>query len=69
MEQILGHVKLTGDRSGEYVVTEERSDGSLVLSPSPTAEEAMLRRHGLTPVSREEFDEIAAHWLPPDGEG
>jgi hypothetical protein len=69
MEQTLGHVKLSGDRSGEYVVSEERPDGSLVLSPRLTPVEAMRRRHGLTPVSPEEFEEIAAHWLPPDGEG
>ena len=69
MEQTLGHVKLTGDRSGEYVVTEERPDGSLVLAPQLTPAEAMRRRHGLTPVSPEEFEAISAHWLPPDGEG
>jgi len=28
------HVTLTGDRSGEYVVTEERSDGCLVIAPT-----------------------------------
>ncbi len=28
-------VTLTGDRAGEYVVLEERRDGSLVIAPSP----------------------------------
>ncbi len=31
------HVSLTGDRSGDYLVVEERPDGSLLLAPAPVA--------------------------------
>jgi hypothetical protein len=35
--QRVPRVTLTGERHGDYVVIEERPDGSLVLAPAPTA--------------------------------
>jgi hypothetical protein len=61
-------VTLSGDRAGEYVVLEERDDGSLLLSPDTSAE-AMRSRHGLTPATLEEFVAEYGPILPPDGEG
>jgi hypothetical protein len=62
------HVTLTGDRAGDYVVLEEREDGSLVIGPD-TSMEAIRRRHGLTPATLEEFVAEYGPILPPDGEG
>jgi hypothetical protein len=64
----LAHVRLEGDRSGRYVVTEERSDGTLVLKPEDSAD-AMLARHGLEPATVEEFEAEFGPVAPPDGEG
>lgn len=62
------HVTLSGDRSGDYVVIEERPDGSLVVAPDTSAE-AILRRHDMTPVTLEEFEAEYGPVQPPDGEG
>lgn len=62
------HVKLSGDRTGNYVVLEERQDGSLVVSPETQAD-AMLRRQGLTPATLEEWEAEYGPVQPPDGEG
>lgn len=66
------HVTLAGDRDGEYVIREERPDGTLVLTPEPVAD-ASLRRLGTRPAKKDEFDAfLAAHgdmMLPPDDEG
>jgi hypothetical protein len=62
------HVTLSGDRVGDYVVLEERDDGSLVLRPD-TSMEAIRRRHGLTPATLEEFVAEYGPIQPPDGEG
>ncbi len=62
------HVTLSGDRSGEYVVVEERPDGSLVVAPDTSAD-AILRRHTLTPATLEEFEAEYGPVQPPDGEG
>jgi hypothetical protein len=67
VERVL-HVTLSGDRAGDYVVLEERDDGSLVLGPDTSAE-AMRRRHGLTPATLEEFVAEYGPILPSDGEG
>lgn len=56
---------LSGDRSGDYVVIEERPDGSLVVAPDTSAE-AILRRHDTT---LEEFEAEYGPVQPPDGEG
>jgi hypothetical protein len=42
------HVTLAGDRSGEYLIAEERPDGSLLLLPD-TPVEAIPRSHGRPP--------------------
>jgi hypothetical protein len=62
------HVTLSGDRTGEYVVLEERDDGSLVVAPDTSAE-AIRRRHGMTPATLEEFEGEYGPIQPPDGEG
>ncbi len=65
-----GHVTLTGDVAGEYLISERRPDGTLVLEPE-TAARASLRRLGATPSSKAEFEAFVAEngVLPPDGEG
>jgi hypothetical protein len=62
------HVTLSGDRTGDYVVIEERQDGSLVVAPETQAD-AMLRRHGLTPATLEEWEAEYGPVQPSDGEG
>jgi hypothetical protein len=67
------HVKLSGDRAGEYVVTtEERPDGSLTLVPD-TSWKAIRERSGAREATKEEWEDFLAehgpHMLPPDGEG
>ena len=62
------HVTLSGDRSGEYVVVEERADGSLVVVPD-TSMQAIHRRDGLTPATLGEFEAEYGPVQPPDGEG
>jgi hypothetical protein len=66
------HVTLSGDRAGEYVVTEERPDGALLLVPD-TSIAAIRRRLGtraMTPSESEEFwRENGPLMLPPDDEG
>jgi hypothetical protein len=62
------HVTLSGDRSGDYVVVEERPDGSLVVAPDTSAD-AILRRHNMTPATLEEFEAEYGPVQPPDGEG
>jgi hypothetical protein len=61
------HVTLTGDRSGEYVLIEERSDGSLVVAPD-TSIEAIRKRARTRPMTAQEFEEHFRD-LPSDGEG
>jgi hypothetical protein len=71
-EHPLVHVTLSGGRSGEYVITEERPGGKLTLVPD-TSWEARLARHGERHMTLEEFDAFMAehgpHMGPPDGEG
>lgn len=66
------HVTLAGDRDGEYVILEERPDGTLVLTPEAVAD-ASLRRLGGRPATKDEFDAFLAEhgdvMLPPDDEG
>ena len=62
------HVKLSGDRAGEYVVTEERPDGSLTLVPD-TSFEAIRKRLGTEPATLAEFEAEYGTVQPPDGEG
>jgi hypothetical protein len=66
------HVKLSGDRAGEYVVTEERPDGSLTLVPD-TSWKAIKERSGARDASKEEWENFLAehgsNMLPLDDEG
>lgn len=62
------HVTVEGDVSGEYILVEEREDGSLVLQ-SDTSMEAIRRRHNATPATLEEFEAEYGPVQPPDGEG
>jgi hypothetical protein len=62
------HVTLGGDRTGEYLIAEERPDGSLVLLPD-TSVEAILDRTGARPASLEEFAAEHGELGVPDGEG
>lgn len=61
------HVKLGGDRAGEYVVTEERPDGSLTLVPNTSFEE-IRKRLGTEPTTLAEFEAEYGLVQPPDGE-
>jgi hypothetical protein len=62
------HVTLAGDRSGDYVIVEEREDGLLILAPD-TSMAAVRRRHGLEPATLAEFEAEYGAVPPPDGEG
>lgn len=62
------HVKLSGDRAGEYVVTEERPDGSLTLVPD-TSFDAIRKRLGTEPATLAEFEAEHGAVQPPDREG
>ena len=42
------HVRLSGDRAGEYVVADERPDGTLVIVPD-TSWKAIQERSGARP--------------------
>ena len=53
--------------AGDYIVAERHPDGSVVLAPD-TSIEAIRRRSGTRPMSREEFERHFGH-LPADGEG
>ena len=68
MKQRAARITLTGDRSGEYVVVEERPDGSLVVAPD-TSMPAIRDRHNLNAATLEEFEAEYGPVLPADGEG
>ncbi len=61
-------IKVSGDRSGDYVVVEERPDGSLVVAPD-TSIAAIRQRHNLRPATLAEFEAEYGPVLPPDGKG
>jgi hypothetical protein len=61
------HVTLTGDRSGEYVLIEERTDRSLVVAPD-TSIQAIRRRAGTRPMTSAEFQQHLGNF-PSDREG
>jgi len=62
------HVTLSGDLTGDYLVVDQREDGSLVIEPD-TSMEAIRRRHNATPATLEEFEAEYGPVGPPDGEG
>lgn len=63
---------LSGDVTGEYIVSDRRDDGTLVLVPESEVD-ASLRASGLRAATPSEADEwFAQHagvMLPPDDEG
>jgi len=61
-------VTLAGDRSGDYVIVDEREDGLLILAPD-TSMVAIRCRHGLEPATLAEFEAEYGPVQPPDGEG
>ncbi len=66
------HVTLSGDRTGEYVIEEERPDGRLVLVRD-TSIAAIRKQLGTRAMTSAEFERFMAehgpHMQPPDGEG
>jgi hypothetical protein len=62
------HVKLSGDRTGAYVVADERPDGSLTLVPDTSAD-AILGRLGHQRATLAEFEAEHGVTIPRDGEG
>lgn len=70
--ELHAHVRLSDDRVGEYVVKDERPDGSLTLVPD-TSWKAILARNGAREATEKEWQgflgEHGEHMLPPDGEG
>lgn len=66
------HVTLVGDRAGDYVIQEERSEGTLSLAPDISAP-AIRRRLGVRQATPAEFEDFMAEhgssMLPPDDEG
>lgn len=66
------HGKLSGDRAGEYLVSEERPDGSLALV-SDTSWKAMQERADTRDATDGEWQDFmsehGSHMLPPDGDG
>ena len=62
------HVKLSGDRAGDYVVADERPDGSLTLVPDTSAD-AILGRLGHQRGALADFEAEHGVSLPRDGEG
>lgn len=66
--ELHAHVKLSGDRSGEYLIAEERPDGSLTLVPD-TSLEAIRKRLGTEPATLAEFETEHGPVQPSDGEG
>jgi hypothetical protein len=71
MKKHLGHVTLSGDRAGLYIIEEERPGRRLVIAPltCTSAEPAQIGARDATP---EEFAAFVAEYGPflaPDGEG
>jgi hypothetical protein len=61
-----GHVTLSGDIVGDYIVEDRRSDGTLMLVPD-TSIAAIRKRLGTEQMSAEEFERHFGD-LPTDGE-
>lgn len=66
--ELHAHVELSDDRVGEYLVAEERPDGSLTLVPD-TSFEAVHKRLGTEPGTLADFEAEYGPVHPPDGEG
>ena len=71
MTRHLGHVTLSGDRAGTYIIEEERPGRRLVIAPV-TCSSAQPAEIGARDATHEEFAAFVAEYgpfLPPDGEG
>jgi hypothetical protein len=71
MKKHLGHVTLSGDRAGLYIIEEERPGRRLVIAPV-TCSSAEPAQIGARDATHEEFAAFVAEYgplLPPDGEG
>jgi hypothetical protein len=71
MTRHLGHVTLSGDRAGAYIIEEERPGRRLVIAPI-TCTSAQPAQIGARDATHEEFAAFVAEYgpfLPPDGEG
>jgi hypothetical protein len=71
MTRHLGHVTLSGDRAGTYIIEEERPGRRLVIAPV-TCSSAQPAEIGARDATHEEFAAFEAAYgpfLPPDGEG
>jgi hypothetical protein len=66
--ELHAHVEFSDDRVGEYLVSEERPDGSLTLVPD-TSFEAARKRLGTRPGTLADFEAEYGPVNPPDGEG
>jgi hypothetical protein len=70
MTRHLGHVTLTGDRAGIYIIEEERPGRRLVIAPITCT--SASAEGGARDATREEFAAFEAEYGPflaPDGEG
>jgi hypothetical protein len=71
MKKHLGHVTLSGDRAGTYIIEEERPGRRLVIAPV-TCSSAEPAQIGARDATHEEFAAFVAEYGPflaPDGEG
>lgn len=72
MSDTASHVTLVGDHAGDYVIQEERSDGTLLLAPDTSAQ-AIRRRLGVREATAAEIEAFMAEhresMLPADDEG
>lgn len=62
-------VTLADGSSGRFVLEEERDDGTILLRPDTSLEAISERAPGRAMTPAEFGRLIAAHVLPPDGEG
>jgi hypothetical protein len=71
MTKHLGHVTLSGDRAGTYIIEEERPGRRLVIAPI-TCSSAEPAQSGARDATHEEFAAFEAAYGPflaADGEG
>jgi hypothetical protein len=71
MKKHLGHVTLSGDRAGLYIIEEERPGRRLVIAPitCTSAEPAQIGARDATHEEFAAFEAAYGPFLPPDGEG
>jgi hypothetical protein len=71
MNKHLGHVTLSGERAGTYIIEEERPGKRLVIAPvtCSSAEPAQLGARDATHEEFAAFEAAYGPFLPPDDEG